>query len=267
MNVPLFPEVSVNGEVIPAARIAAEAQMHPAPREKPGLAWRAAARALAVRSLLLQEARRRGLEADPMELGPGQRESEEEALIRALIEAETAIPDEEAVHAAWARDPSRFRSAPLWEVSHILIACDPMNDASRDAAKSKAEALAARLVEAPGVFARIAKGESDCPSRAEGGALGQLGPGDTVPEFEAALRRLAEGEVTAEPVLSRHGWHLIRLDAVAEGRELPYAAARPRLAEAMEKAAWAEAGRRLVADLAAKAALQGVDLAPVMNED
>ncbi|MDE3081390.1 MAG: peptidase, partial [Paracoccaceae bacterium] len=84
MNAPLFPEVSVNGEVIPAARIAAEAQIHPAPREKPGLAWRAAARALAVRALLLQEARHRGLEADPMDLGPGQRETEEEALIRAL---------------------------------------------------------------------------------------------------------------------------------------------------------------------------------------
>lgn len=263
MNVPLFPEVSVNGEVIASARIAAEAQMHPAPREKPGLAWRAAARALAVRALLLQEARQRGLAAEPMEIGPGQRETEEEALIRALIGAETKVPSEEEIHAAWARDPSRFRSAPLWEVSHILIACDPQDDAARGAAKAKAEALAARLAETPDAFARIAKAESDCPSRAEGGALGQLGPGDTVPEFEAALRRLAEGAVTEAPVLSRHGWHLIRLDAVAEGRELPYAAARPRLAEAMEKAAWAAAGQGLVARLVATAEIRGIDLAPV----
>ncbi|MDE3080996.1 MAG: peptidyl-prolyl cis-trans isomerase, partial [Paracoccaceae bacterium] len=162
--------------------------------------------------------------------------------------------------------PSRFRSAPLWEVSHILVACDPQDAAIRDAAKLKAQALAARLAKAPDAFARIARTESDCPSRAEGGALGQLGPGDTVPEFEAALRELAEGAVTAEPVLSRHGWHLIRLDAVAEGRELPYAAARPRLVAAMEKAAWAAAGRRLVGRLAATADLHGVDLAPVAAE-
>ena len=44
MASPLLPEVAVNGETIPAAAIAAEAQLHPAPPGKPGLAWRAAAR-------------------------------------------------------------------------------------------------------------------------------------------------------------------------------------------------------------------------------
>ena len=47
---PLLTDVTVNGEVIPAALIAAEAQNHPAPPGKPGLAWRAAAEALAVRA-------------------------------------------------------------------------------------------------------------------------------------------------------------------------------------------------------------------------
>ncbi|NCO17517.1 MAG: peptidase, partial [Alphaproteobacteria bacterium] len=65
MGNPLQPELCVNGEVIPAAAIAAEAQNHPAPPGKPGLAWRAAARALAVRALLLQEARRLGLSPAP----------------------------------------------------------------------------------------------------------------------------------------------------------------------------------------------------------
>lgn len=62
---PLLPEVVVNGETIPPAAIAAEAQMHPAPAGKPGLAWRAAARALAVRALLRQEAARTGLLPEP----------------------------------------------------------------------------------------------------------------------------------------------------------------------------------------------------------
>ena len=35
---PLLPEIVVNGEVIPAALIATEAQNHPAPKSKPGLA-------------------------------------------------------------------------------------------------------------------------------------------------------------------------------------------------------------------------------------
>lgn len=260
MNAPLFPEISVNGEAIPATRIAAEAQNHPAPKDKPGLAWRAAARALAVRALLLQEARRRGLSAEPEALGEGQCETEEEALIRALVEAEAPVPAEAEVRAEWARDPSRFRSAPLWEVSHILCACDPQDDAAKAAALSRAKALAARLLADPAGFARLASAESDCGSRSAGGALGQLGPGDTVPEFEAALRRLAEDEVTAEPVLTRHGWHLIRLDALAERRELPYEVVHPRLAEALEKVAWARAARDLVARLVAAADVHGVDL-------
>lgn len=96
--------------------------------------------------------------------------------------------------------------------------------------------------------------------------MGQLGPGDTVPEFEAALRGLSEGELTAEPVLTRHGWHVIRLDALAEGRELPYEVVRPRLSEALEKAAWARAARDLVARLVAQAEIRGVDLAASAGE-
>lgn len=71
MNVTLFPDVVVNGETIPSAAIAAEAQNHEAPKEKPGIAWRKAAQALAIRALLLQEAKRRALTADPLELAPG----------------------------------------------------------------------------------------------------------------------------------------------------------------------------------------------------
>ncbi len=61
----------MNGETIPQAAIAAEAQNHTAPKDKPGIAWRKAAQALAIRALLLQEARARRLAADPEELSPG----------------------------------------------------------------------------------------------------------------------------------------------------------------------------------------------------
>lgn len=133
MNLSLFPDVVVNGEIIPSAAIAAEAQNHTAPKNKPGIAWRKAAQALMIRALLLQEARKRGLEADPEELAPGRVETDDEALIRALLdEALTLAPiTEEAVRTEWARDPDRYRSAPLWDVSHILCACDPRDDDER----------------------------------------------------------------------------------------------------------------------------------------
>ncbi len=83
---PLFPDVIVNGETIPSAAIAAEAQNHNAPKDKPGLAWRAAARALAVRALLLQAAAKDGLEPAPEIRGKDKRESASEALVRAYLD-------------------------------------------------------------------------------------------------------------------------------------------------------------------------------------
>lgn len=263
MTAQLFPDLVVNGETVPHGLVAAEVQNHAAPKGKPGIAWRKAANAVAVRTLLLQEARARGIAAKPDEVAPGRFETEEEALIRGLLDAavEVTTPSEEAIRAEWARDPARFRAPPLWEVSHILVACDPRDEAMREALRDRASGLAARAMADPRSFPRLARENSDCGSKASGGALGQLGPGDTVPEFEAALRKLGEGEITAEPVITRHGWHVIRMDACAEGAVLPFEAARSCIAEAMEKAAWTRAARTFMAHLVAKAEIFGADLA------
>lgn len=264
MNMALFPDVVVNDETIPSAAIAAEAQNHTASKDKPGIAWRKAAQALAIRALLLQEAKARGLTPDPLELAPGRFETEEEALIRALLdEALTIAPvSDEAVHDEWAKDPNRYRSAPLWDVSHILCACDPRDDAERVPAEARATAMLARLDGDAKGFAAAAR-ESDCGSKASGGHLGQLGPGDTVPEFEAALRTLPDGGISPAPVLSRHGWHIIRLNAIAPGQVLPFDTVRPKIAQALEKAAWARASRDFVETLAQGAKITGASLAPI----
>lgn len=262
MNKALLPEITVNGEVIPAEAIAAEAQNHAAPKGKPGIAWRKAARALVVRALLLQEARRRGLEPDPAEVGPGRFETDEEALIRAVMEAEIQPEEisEKTLRAHWEADPGKYRSPPLWEVSHILVPADPDDAAACAKALILAEAVTQEALQ-PGVrFDKLAAAHSACGSRQNGGALGQLNPGDTVPEFEAALLQLAEGEVTKKPVHTRFGYHVIRLDAVAHGTPLPYEAVRPRLAEALEKTAWVRAAQAYTDRLVSSAKVTGLDL-------
>jgi len=264
MNIALFPDVVVNGETIPSAVIAAEAQNHTAPKDKPGIAWRKAAQALAIRALLLQEAKRRGLTPNPAELAPSRFETEDEALIRALLDEALSIAPvtEDAVRAEWAKDADRFRSAPLWDVSHILCACDPRDEEERMAAEARAHALLARLDGDAKSFATAAR-ESDCGSKTSGGHLGQLGPNDAVPEFEAALRTLPEGGLSPAPVLSRHGWHIIRLNATAPGQVLPYDTVRPKIAQALEKAAWARASRDFIETLAEGAQITGTSLAPI----
>lgn len=252
----------VNGVTVSAKVIAAEVQNHAAPKNQPGIAWRKAANAIAMRTLLLQEASKRGIRPEPAEVGPGRFETEEEALIRSLLEVavEVSLPTEDEIRAEWSRDPKRFRAPPLWEVSHILCACDPRNEDERNAAFTRAMSLAAGVKSDPQGFARLASAHSDCGSRTSGGALGQLGPGDTVPEFEAALREMKEGEITSEPMLTRHGWHVIRLDAIAEGAVLPYETVRSKIAEAMEKAAWARSAREFADRLVASARISGAGI-------
>ena len=265
MNAALFPDLVVNGELVPHALVAAETQNQDAPKGKPGIAWRKAANAVAIRTLLLQEARSRHVEAKPNEVGPGRFETNEEALIRGLLEEviDVVPPTEEDITSEWEKDPTRFRTPPLWEVSHILCACDPRDEADRTKALAHAEGLLALVLDDSKSFPALAARESDCGSKTSGGALGQLGPNDTVPEFEAALRALAEGEIAAEPVLTRHGYHIIRMDAVALGQVLPFEAVRGKIAEAMEKADWARQSRTFITCLVEASDIQGADLSMV----
>lgn len=262
MSNALFPEIVVNGEVIAPSAIAAEAQNHNVPKGKPGLAWRLAAQALAIRSLMLQEATRRGVECDPLSLGKGRFETDEEALIRGLLEDEITpdAPNDEDIRALWADEPERFRAPPLWEVSHILIVADPKNAGATEAAHRKALALTKTLQDTPREFSRLAAIESDCGSKSNGGTLGQLTVGDTVPAFEVALRGLKDGEITTDPVQTQFGWHVIRMDACTYGAALPFEAVEPRLKVAAEKAAWTKAARDFTKRLLSAATVTGIVL-------
>ena len=258
----LLTDITVNGRVIPAATIALEAQNHPAPKGKPGHAWQAAARALAMREILLQKARSMGLQPLPREVAPGQLETDDEALIRQLLEASvTPAPvDAAALRAAYDANSGRFRAPPLWEAAHILIPAAPGDATARKGAKALARQLIAELQDNPARFSALAAEHSACESKSSGGFLGQIGPGDTVASFEAALRSLPEGTITPEPVESRFGFHVIRLDARAEGAVLPFTAVEPRLRVAAEKAAWVRAARDFTDRLAAGAQVTGIAL-------
>lgn len=263
MSKPLFPDVSVNGQEISAADIAAEAQNHNAPKGKPGWAWRAGARALVIRELLLQEARKRDLQPKPLEMDPGKFETDDEALIRDVLDLSMApkTPTAEEIEKVYNARPDMFRAPTLYEPSHILFAADPSDTDARLDANKKALAALATVKTSPRDFANLAKELSDCPSRDMGGQLGQLVSGDTVPEFEAAMDVLKAGETSPEPVPTRYGMHILRLDAIAIGDVLPLDRVADQISEMLEKAGWAVAANEFVETLVSKADIVGVDMA------
>lgn len=253
-------KVRVGGRTITAAEIAREVQNHEAPTPLEG--WRAAARALAVRELLLQEAKRLGLTPDPREDDDGRRETDEEAQIRAAAETQvvTLEPDDTTCRRYYERNTRRFRSADLFEAAHILLPARPDDVAARAAARDAAARLIATLQDRPDAFAALAARHSACPSAGAGGNLGQLKRGDTVHEFDAALAALQPGAITAAPVETRYGVHVLRLERRIDGRQLPYELVAPRVAEYLAERSRRIATAQYLAVLAARTGVEGVEL-------
>lgn len=101
------------------------------------------------------------------------------------------------------------------KVSHILVAVN--KDKSEERALQEANRLRERIISGDTSFEDIAKANSQDPlSAAEDGALGWVGPGQLAPEFEKAMVRLSEGELS-QPVRTAYGYHLIKVDTRRTG--------------------------------------------------
>lgn len=253
--------VLVGGREIPAEAIAAEAQHHPAPDAK--AAWHAAAEALAVRQLLLDEADRLGIPVDDRRDAEGRPLIEEDARIDALLEREVRIPqaDETACRRYYETHRERFASPVLVEAAHILIEADPADTFAMGLATGDARTLIRQLQAEPKRFAELAGARSACPSREQGGNLGQVGPGQMVKPFEEALFALPESTLCNQPVKTRFGVHIIRSGRRAEGRQLPFEAVREAIAAYLEEASYRRAVAQYIAILAGQAGVTGVAIA------
>jgi len=250
--------ISVDGIEIPREEIAREAQNHTG--ASPFDCWREAARALVIRNLLLQEAARQGIVPEPMRDALVRVESAEEALIRQLIDAKVEVqdPDEDACLCYFTQNPSRFRTPDLHEASHILCAAAAPD--ARAAAKVRAEALITELRAAPQRFTDLAALHSACSSAAHGGNLGQIGAGQTVPQFEKALAAMEEGTMSTAPVETRYGFHVIRLDRRIAGRALPFEMVKGRIHAYLADRAHHDALYSYVRWLAVHARITGIEL-------
>jgi peptidyl-prolyl cis-trans isomerase C len=255
---PSFGEVRVNGVEISPEAIAEEIQHHPAPDAE--TAWIEAARALAVRELLLQEARRLGIEAEPEADEGGRIEADDDALVRSLLETEVSpeTPGEAECRRYHESQSHRFRTPDLFEASHILIEPEDGGEAAWAAAEAQARTIAAEVGDDPKAFAEAARAFSKCPSAQQDGSLGQVRRGELAPPVQAGIEVLAAGTTGREPVRSRFGWHVLRLQRRIEGRTLPFEVVRDRIADMLEARSWSLAAARFVAELAARSDVDGV---------
>ena len=108
----------------------------------------------------------------------------------------------------------QFRVEERVEVSHILVRSDATN---KEEMRAKAEGLLTRLMEGAD-FAELARENSDDPgSAANGGALGYIVRGQTVPEFEMAAFSLEPGKLS-ELVETSFGFHILKVGMHEQAR-------------------------------------------------
>jgi peptidyl-prolyl cis-trans isomerase C len=184
-----------------------------------------------------------------------------DAAIERLLEQEVSVPapTEAECRRYYEGHPGEFRSGELAFARHILFQVTP--GASVNHVRAKAERTLMDVLAEPDSFTAQAQELSNCPSGVFGGNLGQLGRGESVPEFEAAIFADASIGILPSLVKTRYGFHIVAIDHRLPGKEVPFEAVRERIAERLTAAVQRRALTQYVSLLAGQAEIAGADLA------
>lgn len=248
------PGITVNGVKITPEQINAEVQYHPA-ESLPGAKYEAM-QALVVRELLIQ----RAVDLELCTHDEGVKNPDE--VLEALFEKEITVPDadKQTCQRFYEQNKERFFTSPLFEAAHILYPAPPGDEQARKAALEKAQKALERITRKPESFEAIAKTESACSSAKMGGHLGQVTKGQTTPAFETALLNMQEGDISAAPLASEFGYHLIKVHKRLEGKQLPFEAVHEWIADYLQRQSWQRAFNQYVQLLAGQAKVSGFQL-------
>ncbi|TAL69091.1 MAG: peptidylprolyl isomerase [Burkholderiaceae bacterium] len=208
----------------------------------------------AVHELLRQRACELGFTSD------GASETDTERALERTLAEEIQVPEptEEVCKRWYDANMKRFRSGDLVCARHILFQIIP--GAPVSVIRAKAETILHEINARPELFDEYARQHSNCPSGANGGNLGQLQRGETVPEFEKAIFGDGTIGVLAGLVTTRHGFHIIAVDRRIEGKQLPYGFVRDEVAAELRKRSEARALSQYMRILAGNADIEGVEL-------
>jgi peptidyl-prolyl cis-trans isomerase SurA len=92
---------------------------------------------------------------------------------------------------------------------HILMKPNELQD--DETVRGRLQTIRDRIASGAEDFAAIAKAVSEDPgSGSEGGDLGWTGAGTFVPEFEAMINKLGDGEIS-QPFRTQYGWHILQV--------------------------------------------------------
>lgn len=212
-------EAVVNGQEIRRSDVIESAQsLPPAYQQQIDQIYPALVERLIDLTLLLEEAKRRDLGADP-EVTDRVADYEDQVVREVLLDRQVKEGmTEEAVKARYDQFVAEFQPQSEVHARHILVATE-----------DEAKAIIAEL-DAGGDFAAIATAKSiDTGSGAQGGDLGFFTAEQMVPEFSQAAFALEPGAHSTAPVQSQFGWHVIKVEEKRDTQPPSFEEARPEI--------------------------------------
>lgn len=164
-------------------------------------------------------------------------------------------PTDDESKAFYEENKSRLYEMPeTVRARHILIGATATNSPAEKAArKAKAETLRKQLADSKGAeFEQLARDNSDCPSKAVGGDLGEFRKGQMVKEFEEAAYSLKTNEISAV-VETEFGYHVIQLLEHNNPRTVPFDEVKNQIAAQLKVRQLQQKARPFIEDLRGKA--------------
>ena len=173
--------------------------------------------------LLLLDAKRNLMEADPA--FKAQLAKVKDSLLSNFAAekaiANVSVSDKDA-ETYYNENKEQFVSGDSVNASHILV------DTEEKALEILADIKAGKVT-----FEDAAAANSSCPSKANGGNLGDFGRGQMVPEFDEAVFAMEIGAITDAPVKTQFGYHLIKLNSKKESEVIAFESIKDEIKEGL----------------------------------
>ncbi|MEO6911858.1 MAG: peptidylprolyl isomerase [Edaphobacter sp.] len=165
------------------------------------------------------------------------------------------------IQAYYKQHQSEYQVQDQVKVRHILISVPQGADSKTDAAaKAKAEDLL-KQIKSGGNFAALAEKNSDDPgSKTQGGELGWLDRGKTVPEFDKTAFAMSPGQ-TSGVIKTQFGYHILQVEDKKTAHERPLAEVKPEIVPVLEQQKAGAAEQGFATQLSADAKKNGLEKA------
>ncbi|SFV68822.1 Peptidyl-prolyl cis-trans isomerase PpiD [hydrothermal vent metagenome] len=203
--------------------------------------------------LFTQLAEKQGVDKKP-EFKRNMQKIKEELLVNMWMkeQMDNAIVSDSEAREFYDKNKDKFMAKATMKARHILLQTESEAKALIDEMKGlKGDALKAKFIE-------LAKTKSTGPSASKGGDLGTFTKGQMVSSFSNAAWALKSGEITATPVKTQFGYHIIYLEKKTDAKPMSYKSVKEKIIVSLRQKQFSTKIAEIAQELKSKAKIVGI---------